>query len=274
MYIISADKSLFKFDFKELLRYRDLIIMLVRRDFVTFYKQTILGPLWFVIQPLLTMLIYIILFGNIAKLSTDGLPQTLFYLSGITIWNYFSESLNKTSTVFRDNVALLGKVYFPRLVMPLSIVLSNLMKFLVQFILFIALVFYYWYKGVISPTVWAISTPILILLMALLALGLGMIFTSLTTKYRDLVFVITFGIQLLMYVTPVVYPSSAVPKNYEWIIHLNPLTFIFESFRYAFLGVGSISLQSSLMSVMFIFAIFFIGLVIFNKTQRSFIDTI
>ena len=206
---IQSESSLFSVNVKEVWHYRDLLLLLVKRDFITFYKQTILGPIWFFIQPLLTMLVYIILFGKIAKINIDGLPQMPFYLAGITIWNYFSESLTKTSTVFKDNSSLFGKIYFPRLIMPLSIVLSALMKFLVQFSLFILVVLYFSFvEKTIHPNVWIMATPLLILLMAIFALGIGMVFSALTTKYKDLSFLLTFGIQLFMYATPVVYPVS------------------------------------------------------------------
>ena len=192
-YKIDSKISVFSLNLKEVWHYRDLLQMFVKRDFITFYKQTILGPLWFIVQPLLTTLIYVILFGNIAKLSTDGIPQVLFYLSGITIWNYFSESLTKTSTVFKDNANMFGKVYFPRLIMPLAIVSSSLMKFLVQFGIFIVVLLYYViFTDTIQPNIWILFTPFLIFLMAIFALGMGMIFSSLTTKYKDLVFLLSF----------------------------------------------------------------------------------
>lgn len=226
---IKAQNYLFSINVKEIWHYRDLLLMLVKRDYVTFYKQTILGPVWFFIQPLMTTIVYLVLFGQIAKLSTDGAPQVAFYLAGITIWNYFSESLTKTSTVFKDNANLFGKVYFPRLIMPLAIVFSGLMKFAIQFGLFVIVVLYFTFiDEQIHPNLWILITPFLILLMATFALGLGMIFSSLTTKYKDLVFLLTFGIQLFMYATPVVYPTSAMPGRLAWVLHINPLTGIFE----------------------------------------------
>lgn len=274
-YYINSKQSLFSLNLKEVWAYRDLLYMLVKRDFVTFYKQTVLGPLWFIVQPLLTTVIYIILFGNIAKLSTDGLPQILFYLSGITVWNYFSESLTKTSTVFTANAGMFGKVYFPRLIMPLSIVASALMKFAVQFGIFLAVLLYYvLFTDTVHPNSWILLTPLLILLMAMFALGMGMIFSSLTTKYKDLTFLLTFGTQLFMYITPVVYPISALPERLRFLAVFNPLSSVFECFRYAFLGAGSFDLMNLIWSSIFIFALLIIGTVIFNKVEKSFMDTV
>ncbi|SEG49929.1 lipopolysaccharide transport system permease protein [Halpernia humi] len=274
-YFITSEHKVLELDFKEVWRYRDLLGLLVKRDFITFYKQTILGPLWFIIQPLLTTIIYIILFGNIAKIGTDGSPQILFYLSSITIWNYFSESLTKTSSVFTANSGMFGKVYFPRLIMPLSIVTSALMKFAVQFGVFILVFFYYFiFTKSIHPNLWVLFTPVLIFLMAVFALGLGMIFSSLTTKYKDLTFLLAFGIQLFMYLTPVVYPISALPEKYRFLVYANPLSPIFECFRYAYLGTGNFQLSSLLWSSIFIFLILILGTVIFNKVEKSFMDTV
>ena len=272
---IKAESSLFAINFREIWHYRDLLFMLVKRDFITFYKQTILGPLWFIVQPLLTTLIFVILFGNIAKLSTDGIPQLAFYLAGITIWNYFSESLTKTSSVFIANASIFGKVYFPRLIMPLSIVASSLLKFAVQFALFILVVLYYTFVAQsIQPNIWILFTPVLILLMALFALGVGMIFSSLTTKYKDLTFLLAFGIQLFMYITPVVYPSSALPEKFQILAKINPLSSIFECFRYAYLGTGTFTITDLLISTLVIVFLFFAGVLVFNKVEKSFMDTV
>lgn len=274
-YRIDSSESVFSLNLREVWRYRDLLQMLVKRDFITFYKQTILGPLWFIVQPLLTTVIYMILFGNIAKISTDGIPQMLFYLSGITIWNYFSESLTKTASVFTANASIFGKVYFPRLIMPLSIVASALMKFFVQFGIFLLVWLYYIiFTDQVQPNWWILITPFLVLLMAAFALGVGMIFSSLTTKYKDLTFLLAFGIQLFMYLTPVVYPASAVPEKLKFFITLNPLTPIFECFRYAFLGAGDFSLTALGISTMIIFLILMLGTIIFNKVEKSFMDTV
>ena len=272
---IKSKNNLFSINFNELWHYRDLLFMFVKKDFITFYKQTILGPLWFLVQPILTMITFVVLFGQVAKLSTDGLPQVAFYLAGITIWNYFSEALTKTATVFKDNAAIFGKVYFPRLIMPLSIVCSGLLKFFVQFGLFVLVVLYYsLIKQQIHPNVWVFATPILILLMAFFALGLGMIFSSLTIKYKDLVFLLTFGIQLFMYATPVVYPISAIPEKYHYLVLLNPLAPIFECFRYGYLGSGSFEPISLVFSGISIFILLVLGTLIFNKVEKSFMDTV
>jgi lipopolysaccharide transport system permease protein len=272
---IKSQNTIFSINFKEVWHYRDLLLMLVKRDYVTFYKQTILGPIWFFVQPLMTTVVYLVLFGQIAKLSTDGAPQIAFYLAGITIWNYFSEALTKTSTVFKDNANLFGKVYFPRLIMPLAIVCSGLMKFAIQFGLFIAVVLYFTFiNPKIYPNLWVLITPFLVLLMATFALGLGMIFSSLTTKYKDLVFLLSFGIQLFMYATPVVYPTSAMPTKFAWLLHINPLTGIFECFRYAYLGTGTFQTMDLIISTILIGILFFIGIVIYNKVEKSFMDTV
>lgn len=272
---IKSSESLFSINLREVWQYRDLLLMLVKRDYVTFYKQTILGPIWFFVQPALTTLVYVFLFGRLAGLPTDGTPQIAFYLAGITIWNYFSESLTKISTVFKDNAAMMGKVYFPRLIMPLSIVVSALMKFGIQFGLFIVAVLYFTFvEQSITPNWWVLATPLLLILMGAFSLGLGMIFSSLTTKYKDLVFLLTFGIQLFMYATPVVYSLGAIPDIYRPWILANPLTPIFECFRYGFLGSGIFDPASLFVSMGLIFGILTLGVVIFNKAEKSFMDTV
>jgi lipopolysaccharide transport system permease protein len=272
---IKSNDSLFFINFREVWQYRDLLFMLVKKEYITFYKQTILGPIWFFLQPILTTVIYVLLFGQIAKLSTDGSPQIAFYLAGITLWNYFSECLTKTSSVFRDNAAVMGKVYFPRLIMPLSIVVSGLMKFAIQFGLFICVILYFTFaEELIHPNAWVLATPFLLLLMASFSLGTGMIFSSLTTKYKDLMFLLTFGIQLLMYATPVVYSIASIPEKYKWILNANPLTGIFECFRYGFLGSGSFEPSSLIMSTIITAIILVVGIVIFNKVEKSFMDTV
>jgi lipopolysaccharide transport system permease protein len=273
--IIKPKTKLFDLQLKEVWRYRDLVFMFVRRDFVANYKQTILGPLWFIVQPLLTTLTFILIFGRVAGISTDGLPMMVFYLAGVTIWNYFSETLNKTATVFKDNSQMFGKVYFPRLTMPLSITISNLFRFFIQFILFLIIWAYYLIKGdTIQPNLLIIITPFLIVMMGLLALGLGMIINAMTTKYKDLVFLLTFGIQLLMYATPVIYPLSSIPQKYQWLIMANPMSPIVETFRYAFLGSGSFSWLYLVYSLSIILIILALGTIVFNKVEKSFTDTI
>ena len=256
-------------------RYRDLVMMFVRRDFVSTYKQTVLGPIWFFIQPLLTTLTYVVIFGNVAKLSTDGMPMLVFYMAGITVWNYFSQSLTSVSTVFTTNAQMFGKVYFPRLTMPLSIVLSNLVRFGIQFGLFLVVWAYYLVRGsAMQPNLLVLLTPVLVILMGLLALGLGMIFSALTTKYRDLAMLLTFGIQLLMYAAPIIYPLSSVPSKYKWLILANPMSSIVETFRYAFLGSGTFSWLYLGYSAAATLVILFFGTVIFNKVEKTFTDTV
>jgi lipopolysaccharide transport system permease protein len=272
---IESQTSLFDLKFKDLWQYRDLLMMFVKRDFVSFYKQTILGPLWFFIQPLFTTIIYTFVFGSLAKISTDGLPQPLFYLAGITAWNYFADCLTKTSTVFKDNSNIFGKVYFPRLILPLSIVASNLVRFGVQMILFLCMMVYYYWSGTSFYLSWALLMfPVLVLLMALLGLGLGLIVTAMTTKYRDLAFLVTFGVQLMMYATTVIYPLSAAPEKYKHIIELNPMTGIIEAFRYSFLGKGEFSTWSVGYSALVTLVVLFLGIIIFNKTEKTFVDTV
>ena len=272
---IKSNTSIWSVNYKEVWDYRDLLLMMVKRNFTNFYKQTILGPIWFFIQPIFTTVIYVIIFGQIAKLSTDGLPQMPFYLAGVTIWNYFSECLVKNATVFKDNSGVFGKVYFPRLIMPLTIVVSGLMRFAVQFALFVAVVLYYTFiEKSIHPNLWILMTPFLMLLMAGFAMGLGMIFSSLTTKYKDLVFLLTFGIELFKYATPVIYSMTSIPEKYKWYVEANPLSGIFECFRYAYLGSGSFEPQSLITSTIIISILVFVGILIFNKVEKSFMDTV
>ena len=231
--------------------------------------------MWFFIQPLFTTIIFTFIFGNLAGLSTDGLPQPLFYMAGITAWNYFADCLTKTSTVFRDNAGIFGKVYFPRLIMPLSIVVSNLVRFAVQMILLFIMIGYYAFTGAdFHMNVYVLLFPVLVLMMALLGLGLGLIITAMTTKYRDLAFLITFGVQLMMYATTVIYPLSAAPAKYKWLIELNPMTGIIEAFRFGFLGQGELTLSSFGYSVAFTLVSLVLGVIIFNKTEKTFVDTV
>jgi lipopolysaccharide transport system permease protein len=277
--VIKGHSSLFDLNFSDLWRYRDLLVMFVKRDFVSFYKQTVLGPLWFFIQPIFTTIVFSFVFGNLAGISTDGIPKYLFYLTGITSWAYFSDCLTKTSTVFRDNANIFGKVYFPRLIMPLSIVVSNLVRFGVQLLLMICMMVYFYFFPIedtsFRVTEGILLFPFLVLLMALLGLGLGLIITAMTTKYRDLTFLVTFGVQLLMYGTTVTYPLSyAREKGYGNLVELNPMTGIIEAFRYAFLGKGEFTMWSLGYSVLMTIIILFFGVIIFNKTEKNFVDTI
>lgn len=276
--VIKGHTSLFDLKFNDLWNYRDLLVMFVKRDFVSFYKQTVLGPLWFFIQPIFTTIVFTFVFGNLAGISTDGLPQQLFYLTGITSWNYFSDCLTKTSTVFKDNANIFGKVYFPRLIMPLSIVVSNLVRFGVQLLLLLFMMMFFYFFPVkgsdFHVTFAVVFFPFLVLLMALLGLGLGLIITAITTKYKDLTFLVTFGVQLLMYGTTVIYPLSAAPEKYKKIIELNPMTGIIEAFRYSFLGRGEFTFWSIGYSVITTLIVLFLGILIFNKTEKNFVDTI
>ena len=275
---ISPKHSLIDLRLKDTWHYRDLLLLLVRRDFVSFYKQTILGPIWFFVQPIITILIYNLVFNNLARIPTDGIPGPLFYLAGTILWNYFSDCLTKTSTVFKDNATVMGKVYFPRLIMPLSIVLSNLIRFAVQFILFLILMGIEWWKGYpIVPNAGLLLFPALILIIAALGLGLGMMISAVTTKYRDLAFVVSFGVPLLMYTTTVIYPlSAAVAKYpaYSWLIKFNPITTVIETLRYGFLGKGSFSWGMLGYSTGVTAIILLMGIIIFNRVEKTFVDTI
>lgn len=280
LYEITPKGNIFSFNFDEIWRYRDLLILFVRRDIVTYYKQTILGPLWFLIQPLITSIVQYVIFNQIAQIESDGINYFLFALAGNTLWFYFSDCFKSTSETFKSNQNIFGKVYFPRVIVPISVTMSNLLKFGIQFLFFLTMIFYFVAKGKAPLPNWeVIFTPILLLLMALISLGFGMIISSMTTKYRDLSFLVGFGIQLYMYLTPVVYPTSLVvkklkPYGYENLVYLNPLTSIFEFFKYAFLGNGEFTAFGLIYSFVFAILIFLLGLVIFNKTEKNFIDTV
>lgn len=272
---IKPQGSLFSLHLQDIWDYRDLLGLLVKRDFVSFYKQTIFGPLWFFIQPIFTTILFTFIFNKIGKFSTENSPAPLFYLTGTIAWNYFADCLTKTSTVFRDNSYIFDKVYFPRLIMPLSIVASNLVRFGVQFLLFIVVLLYYWYTGAtVHPNSFILLFPIVIILMALLGLGLGLVISALTTKYRDLSFLVVFGVQLLMYATPIIYTLSSIPVKYKNIVALNPLSGLVETFRYGFLGTGRFYAGAFTYSVIFTCVIFIVGLVVFNKVEKNFVDTI
>ncbi len=273
--IIGPQRSLFDLRLGELWRYRDLVMLFVRRDFVAFYKQTILGPLWYLIQPLLTTITFTIIFGNFANLPTDGLPDFLFYMSGTVIWTYFASCLTKTSETFVSNANIFGKVYFPRLAVPVSVLFSNLIAFSIQFAFFLVFMAYFAVTGAdIQPNAWILLTPVLIFMMAGLGLGFGIIISSLTTKYRDLRFLVTFGVSLLMYATPVIYPISSVPEQFRWLILANPMTSIVEAFRNAFLGAGSVEVGQLAYSFGFMLVVVFLGAVIFNRVEQTFMDTV
>lgn len=274
--VIQPQRRLLDLRLGELWHYRDLVMLFVRRDFVSVYKQTILGPLWYLLQPLLTTITFTIIFGSIASLPTDGLPQFLFYMSGTVLWSYFSSCLTKTSETFVQNTHLFGKVYFPRLAVPVSVLISNLVTFVIQFAMFLGFVLFFVLRGSsVQPNwAWVFLSPILILMMAGLALGFGIIISSLTTKYRDLRFLVQFGVQLLMYATPVIYPVSSIPARFRWVIIANPMTPIVEAFRYAFLGVGTVNNGQLLYSLLFMLVSVFLGVIIFNRVEQTFMDTV
>ena len=273
--VIGPHKGVFDWRLAELWRCRDLISLFIWRDFVALYKQTILGPLWHIIQPLLTTLTFTIIFGKVAGLSTNGSPPFLFYLAGNILWSYFSGCLSKTATTFVANSALLGKVYFHRLAIPISIVLSNLISFGIQFALFLAFWAFYLAKGVrVEPNLWMLSAPLAVLMIAGFGLGGGIIVSALTTRYRDLAQLVTFGVQLLMFATPVIYPVSAVPEKYRWIVSLNPLSPVVEAFRNGFLGGGTVTVGQLAVSVGVMVAILVVGLMLFSRVERTFMDTV
>ena len=273
--IIRAQRNWLDLRLGELWHYRDLIRLFVWRDFVSVYKQTILGPLWYLIQPLLTTITFTVIFGNIAGLPTDGLPQFLFYMSGTVIWSYFATCLNKTSETFITNAHLFGKVYFPRLAVPVSVLISSLVAFMIQFLLFLCFMIYFWLVGSdVQPNLWALITPLLLLMMAGLGLGFGIIVSSLTTRYRDLRFLVAFGVQLWMYATPVIYPVSSIPERFRPLIQANPLTSVLETFRYAFLGAGTVNILNLLYTFGFMLVVLIIGILIFNRIEATFMDTV
>jgi len=273
--VIRPKNKLFDIDFKEIWDYRDLFSMFVKRDIITQYKQTILGPTWFFIQPALTTIMYMVVFAGIAGISTDGLPEPLFYLAGIVCWQYFADCLNKTSITFTTNQAIFGKVYFPRLIVPLSTVASNLVRMGIQILLFIAVYIYYILQGVIlHPNIYILLLPVLVLMLAGLSLGFGIIISSMTTKYRDLTILFTFIVQLWMYATPVIYPLSTMSPQRQMIMAINPVTSIIETFKYGTMGVGTFSWGMLSYSMGFMIILLAIGIVVFNKVQRSFMDTV
>ena len=274
--VIKPKDKLLNVDFREIWQYRDLFSMFVKRDIITQYKQTILGPAWFFIQPLFTTVMYMVVFGGIAGISTDGLPQALFYLSGILCWQYFADCLNKTSSTFTSNQAIFGKVYFPRLIVPLSVVTSNLVRMLIQLMLFAAVYVYYIIIGTpICPNVYILLFPVLIIMLAGLGLAFGIVISSMTTKYRDLTILFTFVVQLWMYATPIIYPLSTITnEKIRLAMTLNPITSIVETFKYGALGIGSFSWGALGYSFGFMVVLLAVGIVVFNKVQRSFMDTV
>jgi lipopolysaccharide transport system permease protein len=273
--IIKPKTGWFDIDFREIWQYRDLIGMFVKRDFVTMYKQTILGPLWYIIQPLFTTVVFTIIFGRVAKISTDSIPPFLFYMAGTVVWGYFSATLAATSGTFNNNAAIFGKVYFPRLTVPLATVIVNFLQFFIQLTLFLGFYFYFMFKGApLTPTSWILVLPILLLQMALLSFGLGVLLSSFTTKYKDLKFAMGFLIQLWMYGTPVVYPLSEIP---DWLLPyyiMNPMVAIVESFRLAFFGVSAIQAGHIVISWGVTLSVLFCGVIIFSRIEKTFMDTV
>jgi lipopolysaccharide transport system permease protein len=278
LFEITPKNKFFSLNLKEVWQYRDLLLLFVKRDVVTVYKQTILGPLWYLIQPLFTSITFTIIFNKVAGIETGTVPPFLFNLAGIMVWNYFTACLTGTSDTFRSNAAIFGKVYFPRLIMPLSTVISNLLKFGIQFLIFVVFYLFYYFQGAaISLNASLLFFPLLIALMGILGLGLGMLISSLVTKYRDLSYLIGFGVQLLMYLSAVMYPMALIQKkmpDYAWLVHYNPLAYIIETTRYMLLGIGSVSFWGLIYTVGVTFGLFFMGLLVFNKTEKSFIDTV
>lgn len=274
--VIKPMSSLLQLNLKDIWHYRDLMMMYVKRNIVTVYKQTILGPLWLVVQPVLTTIMFMFVFGNLAGLSTDGVPGALFYFAGLILWNYFSQCLTGTSGVFIANQNVFGKVYFPRIVVPLATTISNLIQFLIQFAVFVVLYLYYYVTMdvPIVPNVYVVLLPLLVLLCAGLSLGFGIVFSSMTTKYRDLVFLLQFGVQLWMYATPIIYPLNSIPTDKQWIFLLNPVTPIIETFKFGAFGIGVFSWGALVYSFVFMILLLFFGIILFNRIEKSFMDTV
>ncbi|MEE1884698.1 ABC transporter permease [Pedobacter flavus] len=273
---IHPSRGLFDLKLKQVWKYRDLLFLFVRRDFVSFYKQTALGPIWFFIQPIFTTFIYVFIFSNLAGIPTDGIPQPIFYLSGIIAWSYFSDCLIKTSNVFRENASIFGKVYFPRLIMPLSIIISSLVKFSIQLVLLACMILYYvlFQEYNFSPTIYLLLFPILLIFMAVLGLGFGMLVSSMTTKYRDLGLLVSFALPLFMYATPVVYPLSTLSGNLKTAIFLNPMTPVIEGIRKGLFGAGEFDIYSFIYLMLISAIILVAGVLIFNKVEKDFVDTV
>lgn len=278
LFEITPKNKFFSLNLREVWQYRDLLMLFIKRDVVTVYKQTILGPLWYLIQPLFTSITFTIIFNTVAGIDTGSTPPFLFNLAGITVWNYFTACLNDTSDTFKKNAAIFGKVYFPRVIMPISIVISNLLKFGIQFLIFIAFYIFYYLNGApISLNASVLFFPLLVALMGILGLGLGMFISSLVTKYRDFSYLIGFGVQLLMYLSAVMYPMALMNEkmpDYAWLVQYNPLAYIIETTRYMLLNVGQVSVWGLIYTVSITITVFFVGVLIFNKTEKSFIDTV
>ena len=278
LFEITPKNKFFSLNLREVWQYRDLLFLFVKRDVITVYKQTVLGPLWYLIQPLFTSVTFTIIFNNVAGIDTGTVPPFLFNLAGITVWNYFTACLTGTSDTFKANAAIFGKVYFPRIITPLSVVISNLVKFGIQFLIFIGFYIFYYFQGAnLGLNSLILFFPILIVIMGILGLGLGMLISAMVTKYRDFTHLIGFGIQLLMYLSAVMYPMELIKDklpSYGWLVEYNPLAYIIETARYMLLNVGEVSVLGLSYTLMVTIAVFFIGLLVFNKTEKSFIDTV
>jgi lipopolysaccharide transport system permease protein len=273
--VITPKNKFFQFNLNQILEYKDLLFLFVKRDITSFYKQTILGPFWYIIQPIFTTIVFTFIFGNLAGIPTDGIPKPLFYLTGVTAWNYFADCFLKTSTTFRDNAGIYGKVYFPRLISPLSVVISSLLRFCIQILLLLIVIFYYYFIGYRFNIGWEILLfPIFILSMAMQGLGLGLLITAMTNKYKDLTYLVAFGVQLMMYSTTVIYPLSNLSGKMYWIVALNPMTFIIEGIRKSIIGIGFFNLYTFSYMIIISFFFFIFGLLLFNKVEKNFIDTV
>jgi lipopolysaccharide transport system permease protein len=272
---IHPKRHLLDINLKEIWEYRDLVMLFVRRDFVSRYKQTILGPFWFIISPLISTLMYTLVFAGIAKIPTEGIPPQLFYISGIVVWSYFAACINGTSSIFVTNAGIFGKVYFPRLVSPISVIISSVVQLGIQFLLLLVFMIFYSLKGyTINLNIYVLFLPFLVILLALLGMGFGIVFSALTTKYRDLSNLMVFGVQLWMYITPVIYPSSMVPEKFRIFVFLNPVAPIVEAFKYGLIGAGEFNTLRLLYSLIFTVILLFIGVILFNRTEQNFMDTV
>ena len=273
--VIKPVHGWFNINFKEIVQYWGLILLFVRRDFVVFYKQTILGPLWYIIQPLFNTLVFTLIFGKVAKIPTDGVPPFIFYLSGTVVWAYFASCLNQTGKTFVANAQVFGKVYFPRITVPISIAITAVFQFIIQFMIFLGFFIYFWYVGTdIKPSIYVFTLPLIVLHMAILSVGMGLIISAATAKYRDLTFAMGFLVQLWMYLTPVVYPLSEVPDKFKIFILINPMTAVVESFRGAFLGASSLTPQDLLLSIILTILFFIGGIIVFSRVEKTFMDTV
>lgn len=273
--IIEPAHGWFNFNLRGLWRYRDLILLFVKRDFTAIYKQTILGPLWFLLQPLFSTIVFTVIFGRIAHIPTDGIPPVLFYMAGIVSWNYFSTCMTNTANTFTANAAIFGKVYFPRLTVPISVIILNLATFTIQFVLFLCFLAYFILRSApVTPSLWVMITPFLLLQTGILGMGIGIIVSSMTTKYRDLSFLVGFGTQLWMYATPIVYPMSQIPPKWQWLYAFNPMAVVVETFRTAYLGGGAIRLGFLAVSAAITVAVFSIGIMLFSRIEKTFMDTV